>query len=168
MSTSARDSSTRTTLDDRIQSADGTQPLQVEPPRLAHALTSRQVQFIALGGAVGAGLFLGSGVAISRAGPALLIAYTVAGTVIFLMARALGELALFMPVAGAFGTHARELIGPRAGFITGGPIGWYGSWSARRRSPASGYSCGSGIRHYRNGSPLLRPSSCCGLSIDGP
>jgi amino acid transporter, AAT family len=88
-------------------------------PGLAHALTGRHVRFIALGGAIGAGLFLGSGVAISRAGPALLIAYVAAGTVIFLMTRALGELALFKPVAGAFSTHARELIGPRAGFVTG-------------------------------------------------
>jgi AAT family amino acid transporter/D-serine/D-alanine/glycine transporter len=86
---------------------------------LAHALTARHIQFIAIGGAIGAGLFLGSGVAIARAGPALLIAYAAAGTVIFLMARALGELALFKPVSGAFSTYAQELIGRRAGFITG-------------------------------------------------
>jgi AAT family amino acid transporter/D-serine/D-alanine/glycine transporter len=49
----------------------------------------------------------------------LLLAYAAAGTIIFLMARALGELALFRPVAGAFGTYAHELIGRRAGFITG-------------------------------------------------
>lgn len=88
-------------------------------PELAHALANRHVQLIAIGGAVGAGLFLGSGVAISRAGPALLIGYGAAGIVIFLMARALGELALYRPVAGAFSTYARELLGRRTGFITG-------------------------------------------------
>ena len=86
---------------------------------LSHSLTTRHIQFIALGGAVGAGLFLGSGVAIARAGPALLIAYSAAGLVIFLMARALGELALFNPVAGSFSTYAHELLGRQAGFITG-------------------------------------------------
>jgi AAT family amino acid transporter len=86
---------------------------------LAHGLTARHIQFIAIGGAIGAGLFLGSGLAISRAGPALLVAYTAAGTIIFLMARALGELALYRPVAGAFGTYAHELLGRRIGFVTG-------------------------------------------------
>ncbi len=89
------------------------------PATLSHALTARHIQFIAIGGAVGAGLFLGSGVAIARAGPALLIAYSAAGLVIFLMARALGELALFNPVAGSFSTYAHELLGRQAGFITG-------------------------------------------------
>ncbi|MEP7247312.1 MAG: amino acid permease [Gammaproteobacteria bacterium] len=86
---------------------------------MARGLTARHVQFIALGGAIGAGLFLGSGVAISRAGPALLVAYAAAGLIIFLMARALGELALFRPVPGGFSTCANELLGRRVGFITG-------------------------------------------------
>lgn len=88
-------------------------------PTLSHALTARHIRFIALGGAVGAGLFLGSGVAIARAGPALLIAYAAAGLVIFLMARALGELALFNPVAGSFSSYAHQLLGRRTGFVTG-------------------------------------------------
>jgi L-asparagine transporter-like permease len=85
----------------------------------AHALSARHIQFIAIGGAVGAGLFVGSGVAISRAGPALLVGYGAAGAMIFLMARALGELALWRPVTGAFSTYAHELLGRRVGFITG-------------------------------------------------
>jgi L-asparagine transporter-like permease len=91
----------------------------VETPAPAHALSARHVQFIAIGGAVGAGLFVGSGVAISRAGPALLVGYGAAGLMIFLMARALGELALYRPVTGAFSTYAHELLGRRTGFITG-------------------------------------------------
>ncbi len=85
----------------------------------AHTLSARHVQFIAIGGAVGAGLFLGSGVAIHQAGPALLIGYGAAGVMIFLMARALGELALYRPVTGAFSTYAHELLGRRIGFLTG-------------------------------------------------
>jgi L-asparagine transporter-like permease len=100
---------------------DATQASTAEPPggNFAHALTARHVQFIAIGGAIGAGLFLGSGIAISRAGPALLIAYGSAGMVIFLMSRALGELALFHPVAGAFGEYASQYLGRQMGFITG-------------------------------------------------
>ncbi len=84
-----------------------------------HGLKARHIQFIAIGGAIGAGLFLGSGVAISRAGPALLIGYAAAGAVIFLMARALGELSLYQPVSGSFSAYAHEYLGPAAGFITG-------------------------------------------------
>jgi AAT family amino acid transporter len=105
----------------RVNGASLHQTGNSHPPvrNLAHALKARHIQFIAIGGAIGAGLFLGSGVAISRAGPALLIAYAAAGIVIFLMSRALGELALFHPVSGAFGEYASRYLGRQAGFITG-------------------------------------------------
>ena len=74
---------------------------------------------IALGGALGVGLFLGSGRAIQDTGPSLILCYLVAGAVIFLMMRALGELALYRPVAGSFASYAEEFLGRRLGFITG-------------------------------------------------
>ena len=74
---------------------------------------------MAVGGVIGAGFFLGSGLAISKAGPALLIAYVLAGTVVFLMMRALGELSLAYPSAGSFSTYATQFIGPITGFVTG-------------------------------------------------
>jgi AAT family amino acid transporter/D-serine/D-alanine/glycine transporter len=74
---------------------------------------------MAIGGVIGAGFFLGSGLAISKAGPALLIAYVLAGTVVFLMMRALGELSLAYPSAGSFSTYATKFIGPITGFVTG-------------------------------------------------
>ena len=73
---------------------------------------------IAIGGAIGVGLFLGSAKAIQQAGPSLLLAYAVAGVVIFLIMRALGELMLYRPVAGSFATYADEFVGPWAGFVT--------------------------------------------------
>ncbi|MEV5881921.1 amino acid permease [Streptomyces sp. NPDC052020] len=82
-------------------------------------LGARQIQMIAIGGAIGTGLFLGAGKGISKAGPSLILAYAIAGFVIFLIMRALGELLLYRPVSGSFSDYAREFIGPFAGFVTG-------------------------------------------------
>ncbi|MFF3914981.1 amino acid permease [Streptomyces sp. NPDC001852] len=82
-------------------------------------LGSRQIQMIAIGGAIGTGLFLGAGKGISKAGPSLILAYAIAGLVIFLIMRALGELLMYRPVSGSFSEYAREFIGPFAGFVTG-------------------------------------------------
>ncbi len=85
----------------------------------ARGLGSRQIQMIAIGGAIGTGLFLGAGTAISKAGPSLILSYAVAGVVIFVIMRALGELLTYRPVSGSFAEYAREFIGPFAGFVTG-------------------------------------------------
>ncbi|MEV0091834.1 amino acid permease [Streptomyces sp. NPDC050738] len=82
-------------------------------------LGARQIQMIAIGGAIGTGLFLGAGKGISKAGPSLILAYAIAGLVIFFIMRALGELLMYRPVAGSFSEYAREFIGPFAGFVTG-------------------------------------------------
>jgi len=82
-------------------------------------LNSRHVQFIAIGGAIGAGLFVGSSEVISQAGPAVIFAYALCGFVIFLIARALGELAIKHPDSGGFSTYAANYIGGWAGFVTG-------------------------------------------------
>lgn len=89
------------------------------PDGLARGLGNRQIQLIALGSAIGVGLFLGSGQAIHRAGPGLLVAYALAGCAVFLVARALGEMLLYRPVSGSFAVFAEEFIGPWAGFTTG-------------------------------------------------
>lgn len=86
---------------------------------LNRGLKERHVQLIALGGAIGVGLFLGSASAIQIAGPSLTLTYVVAGVVLFFMMRALGELALYRPVSGSFATYAEEFVGPWAGFVTG-------------------------------------------------
>ncbi|MFE6098392.1 amino acid permease [Streptomyces laurentii] len=83
------------------------------------ALGARQIQMIAIGGAIGTGLFLGAGKGISKAGPSLILAYAIAGLVIFFIMRALGELLMYRPVSGSFSEYARQFIGPFAGFVTG-------------------------------------------------
>ena len=92
---------------------------QREARDLHRGLKDRHVQLIALGGAIGVGLFLGSGRAISQAGPGLIFAYAAGGIVIFFIMRALGELLLHRPVAGSFATYAEEYVSPFAGFATG-------------------------------------------------
>jgi len=86
---------------------------------LVRGLKDRHIQLIAIGGAIGVGLFLGSARAIQSAGPGLLLAYALGAVIVFFLARALGELLLYRPVAGSFTTYAEEFIGPWAGFFTG-------------------------------------------------
>jgi amino acid transporter, AAT family len=87
--------------------------------KLTRGLKSRHVELIAIGGAIGVGLFLGSAKAIQNAGPGLILGYAIGGLVIFFIMRALGELLLYRPVAGSFVVYADEFIGHFAGFATG-------------------------------------------------
>ena len=87
--------------------------------QLVRGLSHRQIQLMAIGGAIGVGLFLGSGKAIRDAGPSVILCYLAAGAVVFLMLRALGEMAVDRPISGSFATYAGEMVGPWAGFATG-------------------------------------------------
>lgn len=86
---------------------------------LHRGLEERHIQLIALGGAIGVGLFLGSGAAIKTAGPALMLAYFIAGIIMFYIMRALGEVAVAYPVSGSFSAYANRFLGPLSGYITG-------------------------------------------------
>ncbi|WHY72622.1 amino acid permease [Fictibacillus enclensis] len=86
---------------------------------LHRGLESRHITLMSLGAAIGVGLFLGSASAIKLAGPAILVAYTIAGAVMFLIMRALGEMAIHNPVAGSFSRYAKDHLGPLSGYITG-------------------------------------------------
>lgn len=86
---------------------------------LSRALTHRHVQMIAIGGAIGTGLFLGSGSAIQKAGPAIIIAYLVAGIFCFLMMRAIGELILSDTSKSSFIEFVREYLGVKWEFVVG-------------------------------------------------
>ncbi|MGV9614225.1 amino acid permease [Nocardia xishanensis] len=85
----------------------------------ARGLNPRTIQMIAIGGAIGTGLFYGAGGAIEQAGPALILAYLAAGLAIFVIMRALGELLTYRPVSGSFAEYAHEFLGRFAGFVTG-------------------------------------------------
>lgn len=86
---------------------------------LKRELKNRHVQLIAIGGTIGTGLFLGSGKAISLAGPSIILAYLIVGIATFFVMRALGELLLSNAGYQSFTDFAVDYIGPWAGFVTG-------------------------------------------------
>ncbi|MBS0909528.1 amino acid permease [Tatumella sp. JGM118] len=86
---------------------------------LKRGLKGRHLSLMALGAAIGVGLFLGSATAIKIAGPSILIGYLVGGLAIFIVMRALGEMAITNPVSGSFSRYARNFLGPLAGYLTG-------------------------------------------------
>jgi len=88
-------------------------------PTLQRGLQNRHIQLIALGGAIGTGLFLGIGPAIQMAGPAVLLGYALAGIIAFLIMRQLGEMVVEEPVSGSFAHFAYKYWGPFAGFLSG-------------------------------------------------
>ncbi|OAE07348.1 aromatic amino acid transporter AroP [Pantoea sp. OXWO6B1] len=86
---------------------------------LKRGLKNRHIQLIALGGAVGTGLFLGSASVIKSAGPAVILGYAIAGFIAFLIMRQLGEMVVEEPVAGSFSHFAYKYWGNFAGFASG-------------------------------------------------
>ena len=96
----------------------------LDDPRLQHTLQRRHMTMIAIGGVIGAGLFVGSGVVIQSAGPATTISFLLTGLLVVLVIRMLGELATALPAAGSFYEYARLAMGDLAGFVTGWMY-WY-------------------------------------------
>ncbi|MGW4720658.1 amino acid permease [Nocardia sp. NPDC004260] len=91
------------------------------------SLRPRQLQMIAIGGAIGTGLFLGSGGRLASAGPGLFMVYAVCGVFVFFILRALGELVVHRPSSGSFVSYAREFYGEKLAFA----VGWisFFQWS---------------------------------------
>ncbi len=93
-------------------------------PGLQKGLQQRHLTMIAIGGVIGAGLFVGSGVVISETGPAAFLSYAVTGLLIILVMRMLGEMATAHPSTGSFADYARRALGGWAGFSTAW-LYWY-------------------------------------------
>ena len=97
---------------------------------LRHSLKQRHMTMIALGGVIGAGLFVGSGVVIKSAGPAAVFSFVITGLLVVLVMRMLGEMAVAIPAVGSFYEYARlawsdrPRVGELAGFVTGWMY-WY-------------------------------------------
>lgn len=82
-------------------------------------LSTRHLNFIALGSAIGTGLFYGSADAIKAAGPSVLLVYLLGGAVVYFLLRALGEMSVRHPVSGSFAEYTRAYLGGAAGYLTG-------------------------------------------------
>lgn len=87
-------------------------------PQLKRAMQHRHLVMLSLGGAIGTGLFLGSGEVISQTGPVgAIIAYTLGGLIAYMVMLCLGELAVHMPTSGSFGDYATKFINPATGYM---------------------------------------------------
>ncbi|PYC77053.1 amino acid transporter [Streptomyces tateyamensis] len=94
-------------------------PADSAAPQLARGLKQRHLSMIALGGVIGAGLFVGSGAGIAAAGPAVVLAFAASGLLVMLVMRMLGEMSAAHPASGSFSVHAEREIGPWAGLTAG-------------------------------------------------
>jgi GABA permease len=94
------------------------------PSGLRRTLQRRHMQMIALGGVIGAGLFVGSGVVVSAAGPAAVLSFAITGTLVVLVMRMLGEMAVAYPAVGGFYEYSHLALGELAAFLTGWMY-WY-------------------------------------------
>jgi amino acid transporter, AAT family len=107
-------------MSDRETSVAGSAPVEQLPAPEAEGLhrrlNQRQLTMMAIGGAIGVGLFLGSSVSIRLAGPAVILSYLLGAFIALIMSYALAEMAVVHPVAGAFGVYAEKYLNPWAGF----------------------------------------------------
>src|SRR5580704_2184569 len=92
---------------------------------LRRSLSARRLTMIAIGGAIGTGLFLGSGFAISLAGPAVLVSYAIGAVIALLLMGCLAEMTVAHPTTGSFGAYAEYFVSPLAGFLVR-----YAYWAA--------------------------------------
>ncbi|WP_424213758.1 amino acid permease [Streptomyces sp. BI20] len=94
-------------------------PESPESSPLSNGLKQRHLSMIALGGVIGAGLFVGSGAGIAAAGPSIVLAYAASGLLVMFVMRMLGEMSAANPASGSFSVHAERAIGPWAGLTSG-------------------------------------------------
>ena len=90
--------------------------MESETPQLQRRLKNRHIQLIAMGGAIGTGLFLGSAQIIQSAGPSIILGYLIGGLIAFLIMRQLGEMIVHEPVTGSFSYFAFKYWGKFPGF----------------------------------------------------
>jgi L-asparagine transporter-like permease len=113
-----------TTQTDSILTARGGAAAETGQATLSRSLLPRHVSMITIGGIIGAGLFVGSGVAIAAVGPSIILSYALTGTLVLLIMRMLGEMAVEMPQVRSFTEFTRAGLGNWAGFSVGW-LYWY-------------------------------------------
>jgi GABA permease len=131
-----------------------------EETGLERSLRQRHMTMISLGGVIGAGLFVGSGAVMNQTGPAAFVSYLLAGVLVVLVMRMLGEMAVANPAIGSFIEYRRTALGPRAGFTIGWLYWWF--WAIvlaiRSRSRRSSSSSPSSPATCSASAPATRPA----------
>ncbi|QXH53826.1 GABA permease [Pseudomonas fakonensis] len=130
---------------------------------LAPGLKQRHVTMLSIAGVIGAGLFVFSGHAIAKAGPAALLAYIFTGALVVLVMRMLGEMAVASPDTGSFSTYADRAIGPWAGFS----IGWLYWWFWVLAIPLEAIAAANIINAWVPGVPTWAIASALILLLTG-
>ncbi|MCZ1019199.1 amino acid permease [Streptomyces albulus] len=108
-------------MDEAQRPSDGASEIRQDAGDAGYSkgLKGRHINMIAIGGAIGTGLFLGAGGRLHSAGPALAVAYAVCGLFAFFVVRALGELVVHRPSSGSFVSYAREFLGEKGAYVAG-------------------------------------------------
>lgn len=128
--------------------------LDAEQAGYKQSLGRRHVQMIAIGGAIGTGLFLGSASRLHSTGPALLFSYAFVGVIAYFLMRALGELVLHRATSGAFVSYMREFFGEAGAYVTGWMYWLNWALTGIASCPRSGCTSSTG-------SPPCRPGPRC-------
>jgi amino acid transporter len=128
---------------------------------VTRGLKSRHIQFIALGGTIGTGLFLGIGRAFSTGGPlSILLGYTFVGLAVFAMMMCLGEMATWLPLPGAIPQFATRYIEPAFGFATG-----WNTWYSNAITLCAEISAAATVISYWEGARDINPAAWIGLIL---
>jgi AAT family amino acid transporter len=135
--------------------------IEIEHENLGKGLKSRHIQMIAIGGAIGVGLFYGSAGAISFAGPAALLAYALVGFVMFFIARAAGEMSTAEPVAGAYVSYGSRYIHPFVGFM----LSWSGLIGTAVGAAAEYNALGKYVQYWFPNFPIWESALICVVFI---
>lgn len=128
---------------------------------VTRGLKSRHIQFIALGGTIGTGLFLGIGKALTQAGPlSVLLGYTLTGVAVFAMMQCLGEMATWLPLPGAIPQFAARYVDPAFGFA----VGW-NNWYSASITLCAEISAASVVIQYWDGAKPINVAAWITLII---
>ncbi|KAK5093108.1 hypothetical protein LTR70_004956 [Exophiala xenobiotica] len=128
---------------------------------VSRGLKSRHIQFIALGGTIGTGLFLGIGRAFSTGGPlSILLGYSFVGLAVFAMMMSLGEMATWLPLPGSIPQFATRYIEPAAGFATG-----WNTWYSNAITLCAEISAAATVIQYWEGARDINPAAWIGLIL---
>jgi len=128
---------------------------------VTRGLKSRHIQFIALGGTIGTGLFLGIGRAFATGGPlSILIGYSIVGLMVFAMMMSLGEMSTWLPLPGAIPQFATRYVEPAAGFA----VGW-NTWYSNSITICAEVSAAATVIQYWQGARHINPAAWIALVL---